>query len=200
MTRELWLLIAVEKLKPLFSDNGYKLPEVRVSCGWPSTGGTSRKKRTIGQCWTTEAAKDGITQIFISPYLEDIAGEQGVLATLVHELVHAVVGVKNKHNKIFGKAARAVGLEGKLTATSASESLCQTLYAIAKDIGDYPHAQLDALLSPTKKQTTRMLKAECIQCGYTVRLAKKWLDEVGAPCCPNHGKMEIPEPNESKDN
>jgi hypothetical protein len=34
-----------------------------------------------------------------------------------------------------------------------------------------------------KKQSTRMLKAECLECGYTIRLTKKWAD-VGLPSCP----------------
>lgn len=56
-----------------------------------------------------------------------------------------------------------------------------------------------------KKQTTRMLKAVCKYvppadngcepspdgaCGYTVRLSKKWAQQLGA-CCPVHGAMEV---------
>jgi hypothetical protein len=37
-----------------------------------------------------------------------------------------------------------------------------------------------------KKQGTRMLKAECPECGYTIRLTKKWAD-VGLPTCPTDG-------------
>ena len=37
-----------------------------------------------------------------------------------------------------------------------------------------------------KKQSTRMLKAECPECGYTIRLSKKWAD-VGLPNCPTDG-------------
>jgi hypothetical protein len=46
-----------------------------------------------------------------------------------------------------------------------------------------------------KVQTTRMKKAVC-DCGYTVRLTKKWMDEVGLPICPGgtsekaHGPMK----------
>jgi hypothetical protein len=35
-------------------------------------------------------------------------------------------------------------------------------------------------------QSTRMLKAECAECGYTIRLTKKWAD-VGLPSCPTDG-------------
>ena len=35
-----------------------------------------------------------------------------------------------------------------------------------------------------------MLKACCEECGYTVRLSKKWALELGAQC-PSHGAMEV---------
>lgn len=41
-----------------------------------------------------------------------------------------------------------------------------------------------------KKQTTRLKKAQCGECGYTVRLTTKWL-EVGPPGCPLHGAMDV---------
>ena len=31
-----------------------------------------------------------------------------------------------------------------------------------------------------------MLKAECPECGYTIRLTKKWAD-LGLPTCPTEG-------------
>ena len=39
---------------------------------------------------------------------------------------------------------------------------------------------------------TRMLKAICGDCAYTVRLSRKWLLEAGEPLCPidGHGRME----------
>ena len=37
-----------------------------------------------------------------------------------------------------------------------------------------------------KKQSTRMLKAECPECGYTIRLSKRWAD-MGLPSCPTDG-------------
>lgn len=41
-----------------------------------------------------------------------------------------------------------------------------------------------------KKQGTRLLKAECEKCGYTVRVTKTWL-AVGMPACGRrgHGRM-----------
>ena len=38
---------------------------------------------------------------------------------------------------------------------------------------------------------TRMLKAQCGDCAYTVRVARKWLAEYGPPLCPcNSQPME----------
>lgn len=190
-TREAWLLAAIELMKPHFSRKGHEVPEIRVSCGWPDRGGTSQAKRVIGQCWSTEAASDGISQIFISPYLNESDSEQGILATLVHEVVHAVVGTDNKHNKVFRKCALAVGLDGPMTATVAGEELIEVLRGWTEELGAYPHGRLDRAKSPVKKQGTRMIKCTCEKedCGYTCRTTKKWLLEVGAPHCPKHGAM-----------
>lgn len=185
--RETWLAAAVKAATPLFETYEYKVPAVRVACGWPSKGALAAKKRRIGECWPPEASTDGLSQIFVSPYLND---QVNILATLVHELVHAVVGNDKKHGKIFGKCARAVGLEGKLTATFAGESLTSVIALWLIDLGEFPHAKLDLLKGPVKKQTTRMVKCECDECGYVCRTTKKWL-ALGPPHCPAHGAMKF---------
>lgn len=188
-TRESWLHKAVSLMVPLFEAHGYKIPPIRVSCGWPHSGGTKKNKRTIGQCWAGEASSDGHPQIFISPWLDLPADPMGVLATLVHEVVHATVGNKEKHGKVFGKCARAVGLEGKLTATVAGAELTVKMLIWLEELGKYPHAKLDLLKSPVKKQSTRMIKMECPECGYVCRTSMKWINEVGPAHCPVHGQM-----------
>lgn len=41
---------------------------------------------------------------------------------------------------------------------------------------------------------TRMLKALCGDCAYTVRLTRKWLADAGPPLCPRgHGALECPD-------
>jgi SprT-like family protein len=195
-TREQWLLAAVEIFTPLFTTAGYKVPKVRVTCGWPSAGGLKKKGRTIGQCWDADVAADNVHQIFISPVLEANEDECGVIPTLIHEVVHAVVGIKEKHNKVFKKCAHAVGLTGKMTSTEADANLLAAMKQWSEILGVYPHAKLDPKLSPVKKQSARMVKMECKTCGYIARTAKKWLQEVGPCLCPAHGVMvfEIPEP------
>lgn len=190
-TREKWLLEAVALMTPLFEKGGYKVPvKLRVSCGWPSARGLAKKSPTIGQCWGNEAATDKINQIFISPILSKPVEKFGVLDVLAHEVAHAVVGIKERHNKVFGKCVRSIGLEGKLTSTYGSAQFMEQAKAWSDKLGPYPHGQLSGLKSPVKKQTTRLVKCECEKCGYTVRTTRKWLEQ-GAPICPlkGHGPM-----------
>lgn len=194
-TREQWLIAAVALMTPLFEGAGYKVPEkLRVSCGWPSARGLSKKNPTIGQCWSNEAASDKINQIFISPILNQPVEQYGLLDVLAHEVAHAVVGIKEKHNKIFGKCVRAIGLEGKLTATYGGKDFMAQAEKWAAKLGSYPHGKLSGLKSPVKKQTTRLIKCECGKCEYTARVTRKWL-EFGAPICPlkGHGPMKFDE-------
>lgn len=178
--RETWLLEAIELLRPIFQERaGAELPErVSVSVGFPG-GGSARKH--IGECWAAEAVSDGAPAIFISPILDSAPR---ALETLVHELVHAM-GLHG-HRADFGKVARAMGLEGKLTATVAGEELVGILNELAEELGPYGHGAITLQAANEKKQSTRMLKVECEETGYKVRLTRKWLDEYGAPLCPCH--------------
>jgi hypothetical protein len=70
-----------------------------------------------------------------------------------------------------------------MRATTASPTLLERLKAFVAQTGPYPHAQLTAADRPTKKDGTRLIKVSCQECGYTVRVTRKWL-EVGFPLCP----------------
>jgi hypothetical protein len=153
---------------------------VHISVSFPSTRALSDKKRRIGECWHPKCSTSGHSQIFISPVLSD--GVE-VLATTVHELIHAVFPEAG-HKGDFTKGMKAVGLAGKPTATVAGDELRPKLRQIIEQLGEYPHPRLNALVAPVKKQATRLVKCECQECGYTVRTTAKWLDQQGAPLCP----------------
>lgn len=199
-TREQWLAAAIALMEPLFKKAGYELPKVRVSCGFPSVRAMSRSKYRAGECWSGKSAEDGKCQIFISPRERKPETKDGVLSILVHEAVHAAVGLEAKHGKVFRKCALAVGLEGKMTSTISSDNLVVTFREWVKKLGDYPHAALKPGARAEKKQTTRMVKCECKECGYSVRTSRKWLEQAGAPECPcNHEPMTFEIPKELKD-
>ena len=184
MNREEWLTQAVEELRTEFHHVSCILPEkIRVTCGWPSKGGRGKKKRTTGECWRDRASGDKHFEIFISP-MED--NPLDVLGILVHELVHTATPGEG-HKKPFRDVATAVGLEGKMTATTSSEQLLARLTRLKDRLGLYPHAALNP--DDSNKQTTRMLKIECPQCGWMARTSQKWMD-LGLPTCACGKKME----------
>lgn len=188
VTREAWLQRAISICdEKLFKPHGHTVPPVKVSVGFPG-GGSARKR--IGEHWHPEASEDKLGSIFISPVLEEAAD---VLGTLVHEMVHAAVGNEAGHGPIFKKCALAVGLEGKMRSAGAGEKLKAFFTAeVIAVIGEYPHRKLNLSERPTKKQTTRMIKCECSECGYIARTSMANIVAHGAPICPcNHEAMGV---------
>ena len=193
LNREAWLTAVATELEALFTQRGVKLPKYRVTCGWPSSKALSAANRRIGECWSDKASADGRHEIIVSMCLTDPMRVAGVMA---HEMVHAAVGIPAGHKKPFRDLAVSIGLEGKMTATTEGDVFKKAVRPMLKRVGRYPHGQLDATLSGRKKQTTRMLKASCPECGYTVRTTAKWI-EVAVPTCPDAdcehygGPMEV---------
>ena len=192
--RETWLHALADKLLPtVFA--AHDVPHnVRYSCGFPSKKALLGTKSTaLGQCWYPENSADDHHEIFISPVIDE---PLKVAAVMVHEMCHVVAGSKAKHGPAFKKVFYDVGMDGKATECAPGGGLIDKLHPILADLGPYPMAALDARKMTTgiKKQTTRLLKVECPMCGYTVRMAKKWVDDVGLPHCPEHGVMEMGEP------
>ncbi|MEN9419839.1 MAG: hypothetical protein RI988_3460 [Pseudomonadota bacterium] len=178
-TREGWLHAFAEAARPRFIEAGHPLPEtLRIGIGWGSGGARSR---AIGECYYGAASADGVRAIIITPGagMDDAARAADVLT---HELAHAALPEGVGHKAPFKRLVTALGLEGKATATVAGDAWRAWALPIIESLGPYPHAALSAGSTGKKKQNTRMLKAECSECGYTVRVTRKWLD-VGSPRC-----------------
>lgn len=159
-TREGWLMDALELLDETLASQGLTLPAKhdsdngqprRVSCGWPSKLALSRRKRRVGECWHQQG------QIFISPFLESPVE---VLATLIHEEIHARLPKEAGHKARFKAAAKVAGLDGPATETHPSDKLATCLNALAIRLGPYPHKAIDAS-EKDKKQTTRLRLYVC---------------------------------------
>jgi ribosomal protein L37E len=177
-TREDWLQTATNEVRPLFAQVGFPLPDkIRVTCGFPSRKVRALNK-AIGEHWSPSASNDNTHEILISPVEDD---PFQVLGILMHELAHASTD-GDGHGRKFGKCARALWLEGKLTSTVIGDAFKLNFAPILESLGAYPHAKLNVGHN-VKVQSTRMLKAHCPSCGYTVRLSQKWAN-VGAPICP----------------
>jgi hypothetical protein len=177
MTREEWLNLALNELRPLFKTKAaVEVPaDARVSVGFPG-GGSARKR--IGECWPRARSTDKVNEIFISPVLSN---PMRMLDVLVHEAIHAIDDCVSGHKKAFKSIAVAVGLEGKMTATKAGAELTAELQTIIDRLPPLTHGALD--LAGRKKQPTRLLKLECDSCGMIIRTTSKWIEQTGNPQC-----------------
>lgn len=183
-TREEWLKTAAEEVAPIFTAEGFKLPaKLRFSCSWPV--GSRGSKKVLGQCVAPEASQDGSTEVYIVPTVDD---SKLALGVLVHELVHAAVGVRHGHKRPFAAACAKLGLVGKPAQALPGPDLTVKLERVLEAVGAYPHAAVN--LDARKKQSTRMLKAVCPETGYTVRISRKWA-EMGMPISPAGHEMVL---------
>ena len=156
--REYWLRQAAVFLLDHMQRCGLKNVAVRVSCGWPSSGGLGVGKMTVGECFAPTVCSDGVPQIFVSPRIADSVE---VLGILLHELIHASVGHKAGHKKPFSQAARACGLEGPPTATIVSEKLRPVLVQYVQASGVYPHAAIRPTVKEKKGSRLRLYECQC---------------------------------------
>jgi hypothetical protein len=197
MNREEWLTLASERyvLPHIKRHEGATKYKWRVSVGFPQGSRSGKGAESIGQCWPSSHSADGTHELFVSPKLD----ARGALETLLHEHIHASVGLEHKHGKPFKQLALAVGFVGKMRETPCGPDLKERIGAWLTGLPEYPHAQLDT--DGGKKGTkpgSRLVKCMCADCGYTVRTTQKWLD-VGAPHCPEHGEMMVEGQTEEED-
>ncbi len=188
-TREHWLLRAIEILETeKFQPLGKSFIKTRVSVGFPDGS-----KKAIGQYWYPESTADGYGNIFIHPGQGDPVD---ILGILVHKLVHNSCG-EHGHGKGFKKLALAVGLEGKMRTTVPGKELTSYLKKLAKKLGNFPHSAIKKNAKPpTPKQTTRMVKMSCGDCGYICRAATSTIVDHGPVLCPcNESPMEVELPD-----
>ena len=212
MNRETWLNALAEKMAPRFAELGFPLPRFRVTVGFTSKGQTMR---VGGQCWDARVSADKTFEVIISIGIDDTTT---VAAILAHELTHAAVGLKEGHRGNFAKVMAALGMKRPFTQSIPGEECKAWIAQLVEELGPIPHARLnfDGRIvvakepgeggndegedgqgdddvpnsSGPKKQGTRLRKACCGECGYTVRVTAKWL-EVGPPHCPEHGAMSV---------
>ena len=181
--RETWLEKLTAELVPIFAEHGATIPRCRFSLGFTSKGGNGK---VIGECWTDKVSADNTHEIFLRCDQDD---SEAIAATLVHEVIHAVVGVKEGHKAPFKKLARALNLEGKLTATYGGEAFKAMIAPALAVVGEIPHKRLDfSKADGPKKQKARLIKCQCPGCDFSVRMTRTWLDNpdygpVVCPCC-----------------
>jgi len=180
--RELWLTSVGRSLAENIVPFAPIPDDWHVSCGWAPKSA----KKVLGVCFKRSESADGTNQIFITPNESDPVR---VAAILLHELLHAADDCASGHRGDFAKWAREAGFETPLTKLHMSERLTEKLQGVVNAHGAYPHPAIRRV--DEKKQTTRMLKVECVECGFLFRCSNSQLqrlDEGAAvcPCCGEH--------------
>jgi hypothetical protein len=190
ITGEQWLKNAETALRPTFTRAGLTIPEdIRYAVAFPSAGARSN---TIGECWARAASSDDRHTIIIRA--DQWTGTDAI-AVLIHELLHASLPFGSGHGPAFKAKMAPLHLTGQATATV----LTQEGRIFADNIMHFPalggfgpppwgKLRFDTSLvtDRPKTQGTRMLKAACPCCGYTIRLSRTWA-EKGLPDCPLDG-------------
>jgi len=149
--REAWLHDVAASLGETFRRFGHPIPDkVRLTCGFPSVRGIAPRNQRIGECWSNTRSGDDHYEILVSPVIADSMRVAGILA---HELIHASVGVEHGHKGPFRQMAKALGLEGKMTATTEGEPFKRLLAPILEAVG--PSARRIARDDQRPQETSR---------------------------------------------
>lgn len=163
------------------------------------------RKRAVGwfwaQRWSKAKVKDALHEINLSA---ELISDHDMGELMLHELAHAenfALDIKDcsgrVHNKHFKSMAERLGLEVKPRDKSVGygyTDLAQPGKDFLASI-KFNKAVFDAhrIAAPknSPKPGSRMIKCECPTCGYVCRTTRTWLDDVGAPHCPEHGEMGV---------
>jgi len=180
--RELWLTSVGRDLAETIIPFASVPDDWHVSCGWAPKSA----KKVLGVCFKRSESADGTNQIFITP---NESNPVRVAAILLHELIHAADDCESGHRGAFSAWAREAGFETPLTKLHISKELEERLAKLVERHGAYPHPAIRRV--DEKKQTTRMLKVECGECGFLFRCSATQLNrleegEAVCPCCGNN--------------
>jgi hypothetical protein len=175
--REAWLTRAVTKIEvSVFWPMELKMPEKwAVTCGWAK----GASAQAIGTCVDPICSKDGTTHMFVVPTQEN---GMSVLGTLVHEMVHAIVGVKEGHRRPFLDLAKKLQMSKPATRSHPvpETPLWAKLQEILEALGPYPHAAMVPRKKPSKPQDWARWKSKK-EPKYTVLVNTKKVAEFGIP-------------------
>lgn len=183
-SREKWLNNLATGMHKWFRDLGFPLPKTQVQTAFPSSGKRTKK---LTESWL----QDG-QDMFVIVVRPDADDSMHIACALAFQLCQIAVGQRDEHGLLFKHLAISIGLSGQRKEDQPGALFKELVAPLLKKLGPLPESSIT--LSKTdqhKPQPTRLRKVSCLECGYVVRVSRKWLDEKGPPHCPEHGSMTI---------
>lgn len=181
-TREEWLSEVASAMSGWFDDLDFPLPPFQVRSGLPSSG---RRGANTAETWTQEDGQSHV--IIVRPDRKDAVE---VAAAIAHQMCHIASGPRDDHGHLFRHLAVSIGLRGRRTESRPGAVFEELIRSVIEQVGELPTPEWELASSPTTaKQTARLIKVACRDCGYIARVSRKWLDSAGPPHCPKHGQM-----------
>ena len=180
-TREQWLADFGKGAAGAFEKQGKAVPPMRIGVG------LLQSKKNLAVTYAPALASDGAVEITVTPERDTTAFAAGAVT---HEMIHAV-GITN-HRRDFAVLGAALGLVGKPTHMTFHDDSEVPEWArkIIDRIGPYPSGTLSRPPGG-KKQTTRMIKVECKECGLIWRASKTALAGKEITCPDSECRHEV---------
>ena len=182
VTREQWLKEVAGLMSNWFVDLGFPLPKYDIQSGFPSSG---QRSNTVAESWTHDNGDSFV--LIVRPDQND---SLTVAAAIAQQLCSIAAGPKDQYGHLFQHLAISIGLRGKKFETAPGQVFKELYRPVVKTIGSIPESEtMTQNYVRTNKQTTRLIKVSCNDCGYVARVSRKWIENVGPPHCPEHGPM-----------
>lgn len=174
-----WLSAAIPKLQRLITQAGGTPCKV-VQVHWGFCGGASVTSE-LGSCWDAALSSNDIIQIFISP----IGGDDPVivLATLLHELIHAAT--ERDHGTRFRSVARGVGFKDFLHTyrEGMTAELTLKLGRINSRLGRFPGGSLAQAVKHFHRHIIKLREARMIlpasQAAEITKVEAQFVEDFG---------------------
>lgn len=139
---EQWLYEAAKLLGEKFVKLGHPVPKLRVLYGFSTNGySTEKSKKYRGECLSRAWTTNDENIIFITPKTSD---EVDVLATLGHEIAHAIHDCKSLHGSSFKKLMTQYGYLYDEGFEFPSLKLMFEFQSMAQELGKFPAVNLKA--------------------------------------------------------
>jgi len=167
----------------------FRIKEVAVSCSLQDAGMT--QSNALAHVHLKHATGNKKHEIRMGVHVGGRKTKEQssrVADILLHEMIHTVFPLDG-HKGGFRTLAKAVGLEGKMTATIASEALKQRIdKEVLKVLGRYPHKEVKLVPRGKRGKGSRLIKFQCDECNCIIRLTRMWIDVAedtqGMVSCP----------------